>query len=207
VRASIKIPWVDQSRTVLRGGVPVKEKSSGLGNIILGVPLKRYANEASYTTNIAFTPSLRIPTGKTSGDFPVGDGSWDVNLSLSKSTEAAGLYQYYDLFYWINNKGKRGIEEGNQLGFDANIGIHPYHNNVTNTGVLLMADVSARYQERGQDTSGTTGGTRVSIGPVLVLYRDNLMFRAEFKSPVYEKVFDTQISYGSEVNVGIGITF
>lgn len=207
VRASIKIPWIDQSRTMLRGGVPVKEESSGLGDIIIGMPLKRYQNEFSTTTNVAFTPSLRIPTGKTSGDFPLGDGSWDVNLSLSRSTEAAGLYQYYDLFYWINNKGKRGIEDGNQVGFDANIGIHPFHNNVTNSGVFLMMDVSARYQDSGHDTSGTTGGTRISIGPVLVLYRDNIMFRAEFKNPAYEKVFDTQVSYGSEVNVGVGITF
>ena len=108
---------------------------------------------------------------------------------------------------WINNEGKRGIHEGNELGFDANVGIHPYHNNLTNSGIFLMADVSARYEDSGQSTSGVTGGTRLSIGPVLVLYRNNIMFRAEYKTPVYEKVFDTQVSRGSEVNIGIGFTF
>jgi len=107
----------------------------------------------------------------------------------------------------VNTRGKKGIAEGDEVGLDVNLGLHPYHDNLTNTGVFVMLDVSARHKDRGVDTVGTTGGTRISTGPVLVLYRRNVMFRAEVKVPAYEKVSGTQVSYGPEVNVGLGIVF
>lgn len=207
VRLSLKVPWIDQSRTVVRNGAAVRQSGVGWGDAIIGVPLKHYRNLEDSTWNVAFTPSLRVPTGSTADAFPVGDGSWDLGLSLSRSVEAFGLYQYYDLFYWFNTRGKRGIAEGDELGLDVNLGIHPYHNKATNTGVFLMWDLSARYQDRGVDGEGISGGARVSTGPVLVWYRDNLMVRAEYKFPAYEKMDAPRVSRGSEVNIGIGITF
>ena len=47
----------------------------------------------------------------------------------------------------------------------------------------------------------------MSTGPVLVLYRNNVMFRAEYKVPAYEQVNGTQVSFGPEVNIGLGIAF
>jgi len=206
-RVTIKIPWIQQERVTSIGGVSAKQKTNGLGDFIIGVPLKKYSNFKNSTSNLGFTPSIRIPSGKTSGDYPTGDGSWDIGLSASYSYESFGLYQFYDLFYWINNKGTRGQHEGNELGFDTNVGIHPYHNNETNTGVFLMVDLSARYKDEGTKISGNNAGTRVSLGPVFVFYHDNVMFRVEYKSPVYEYALDTQVSYGNELNVGIGVTF
>ena len=207
VRASFKLPYVEQSRTVVQSGMPVRQEASGVGDLVLGVLLKRYENRAAETSNIAITPSIRLPTGSTKGDFPVGDGSTDFGISFSMSMEKANLYQYYDVFYWKNGKGKKGIDEGDELGLDINIGWHPYHNNLTNSGVFAMVDFSARHQKKGLDAEGVTGGTRVSMGPVLVLYRQNMMFRAEYKVPVYEKVFDTQVAFGPQFNVGIGFVF
>ncbi len=207
VRVSVKIPYVDHRRTVIRNGAPVKQSGSGLGDVIIGAPLKRYTNHATGTRNIAFTPSIRLPTGSTSGAYPVGDGSTDLGVSFSASFEKADLYQYYDLFFWKNGNGDRGINEGDELGIDVNIGWHPYHDNVKNEGVFLMLDASLRYQARGRNLEGTTGGKRVSMGPVFVYYRDGIMFRAEYKFPVYEDVFDTQVSRGPELNIGIGFVF
>ena len=207
LRLSVKIPYVDRNRTAVQGGLPVQLSGSGLGDIIIGVPLKRYANDASATRNIAFTPSLRLPTGSTSGDLPAGDGSTDLGVSFSASFEKADLYQYYDLFYWINGDGSRGIAEGDEAGLDVNIGWHPYHDNVKNEGVFLMVDASLRYQGRGQDLQGITGGKRLSMGPVFVYYRDGMMIRAEYKIPIYEDVFDVQVARGSELNIGIGFVF
>ena len=207
VRLSVKIPYVDHQRTVVQNGVPVQESGEGLGDIIVGVPLKRYKNDASATRNIAFTPSIRLPTGSTSGDYPVGDGSTDLGVSFSASFEKADLYQYYDLFYWKNGDGDRGINEGDELGLDINVGWHPYHDNVKNEGIFLMLDASLRYQDRGQNLEGTTGGKRISAGPVFVYYRKGIMLRAEYKYPVYEDLYDTQVSRGPELNVGIGFVF
>ena len=177
-RLSFKLPWVDQTRDVVRAGSSVRETGRGLGDSIVGLQLKHYYNKAESTGNFGLTPSLRLPTGSTHQDYPVGDGSWDVGLSASFSAEAAHLYQFYDLFYWSNGKGRRGINQGDELGFDVNLGLHPYHDNPTNTGVFVMLDVSARYEGRGKDGSGTTGGRRLSLGPVLVWYRNNLMLRS-----------------------------
>ena len=207
VRLSIKIPYRDLERTVLRNGVAVRETGSGLGDIIIGVPLKSYTNQESATSNIAFTPSIRLPTGSTNDDFPVGDGSTDYGVSFSASFETANLYQYYDLFYWKNGEGKRDIQQGDEIGFDANVGWHPYHDNQTNEGVFLMWDVSARYEKRGQSTAGVTGGKHISTGPVFVYYQGGMMLRAEYKYPLYEDVYDTQLSHGQEFNIGIGLVF
>jgi len=77
LRFSFKLPWVDQSRVVVRNGVPIQQADSGWGDLILGMPLKYYRNLKSSSWNVAFTPSIRVPTGSTSADFPVGDGSTD----------------------------------------------------------------------------------------------------------------------------------
>ncbi|PCI54460.1 MAG: hypothetical protein COB36_09845 [Alphaproteobacteria bacterium] len=207
VRLTFKLPSIDQSRTVVRDGVAVRESGSGVGDLVIGLPLKRYENNASSTGNLAFTPSIRLPTGSTSDDFEVGDGSTDLGVSFSASFEKADLYQFYDLFYWANGEGDNGIHQGDELGLDINIGWHPYHDNEINTGVFLMFDVSARHESRGRDSAGATGGDRLSTGPVFVWYRSGMMFRAEYKVPIYENLSGVQLSRGNEFSVGIGFVF
>lgn len=207
-RVTFKLPWIDQSRvSVSSSGARLRQTDSGWGDLILGVPLKRYSNRDGVTTNLGITPSIRVPTGSTTADFPVGDGSTDFGLSTSYSRETTMTYQLYELFYWANTRGSKGIAEGDQVGLDVNVGLHPYHSNATNSGVFVMWDVSTRYKDRGVDTGGTTGGTRISTGPILVLYRKNVMFRAEYRVPVYENVNGTQTSFGPDISVGLGITF
>jgi hypothetical protein len=88
-----------------------------------------------------------------------------------------------------------------------NLGIHPYHNNLTNTGVFLMLDVEARAEDRGHDGVGATGGKRISVGPVIVWYRKNIILRSTIKFPVFEHIRGTQVSHGTQWNFGIGVTF
>jgi len=52
-----------------------------------------------------------------------------------------------------------------------------------------------------------TGGQRLQMGPVLVLYKDNIMFRTEYKHLVYEKTSSISNSRGSEYLISLGITF
>ena len=207
IRLSFKLPYIKQSRTVIKDVGPVNESGTGIGDLIIALPLKRYKNEADSTGNIAITPSIRLPTGSTDASFPVGDGSIDLGLSLSASFEQAKLYQYYDLFYWVNNKGDKGIDKGDELGLDINIGWHPYHDNLSNTGIFLMLDISARQEQAGQDSAGATGGKRLSAGPIFVWYRSGAMFRAEYSLPLYEDVEGMQVSYGDEFTLGIGFVF
>ena len=208
LRLTAKVPRVDQRRVSVLNGVPVRQSGSGLGDSVLGLQIKRYYNNESGTGNFGLTPSVRIPTGSTSDAYPVGDGSWDFGISSSFSAEKAHLYQFYDLFYWRNTGGKRGIDRGDEVGLDVNIGIHPYHDNQHNRGIFLMGDLSARYEGRGKDdNSDTTGGKRISLGPVVVGYWHNVMLRAEVKFPVYEKVWGTQVGHGTDFRIGIGMAF
>lgn len=208
-RVTFKIPYVDQDRVKNVGGVGVKQKNSGIGDLILGVPLKHYINQGAGTQNFGFTPSLRVPTGSSSGDFPISDGSWDVGLSFSHSYESPKWYTLVDLFYWINTEGERGMHEGDTLGLDVNLGYHPYHDNATNSGAFVMWDVTARHNDDPSSATLTTasGGQRVQTGPVMVLYKDNIMFRSEYKYPLYENTSAISNSRGHEFNIGIGITF
>jgi hypothetical protein len=207
LRATFKLPIVDQKRVGVVGGAPVDQKGSGVGDLILGVPLRKYWNLKSSTLNVGLTPSLRLPTGSTSGGFPVGDGSWDFGLSTSVSAESVFWYTLLDGFWWKNRGGMRGIDAGDEFGIDFNLGIHPYHDNARNLGGFVMLDFETRWQQRGVDTAGTTGRTRVTLGPVLVGYWNNLMLRAEAKFPVYEKVLGTQFAEPLRLNIGVGVTF
>jgi hypothetical protein len=209
IRITAKLPYIDQSRTKNISGLGVKQTNSGLGDLIIGMPLKKYTNLDDSTGNVSFTPSLRIPTASSSGNFPISDGSWDVGISLSYSKSTPKFYQLYDVFYWVNTEGKRNMREGNELGLDINLGYHPYHDNLTNSGVFLMWDVTARHHEKPNAATLTTasGGERISTGPVFVWYRDNIMFRAEYKLPVYEKKDGIGSSRGQEFQVSIGFTF
>ncbi|MFT6076903.1 MAG: hypothetical protein ACJA02_000040 [Myxococcota bacterium] len=204
IRATFKIPYIQ--KTISSDGK--KESTQGIGDLILGLPLKKYSNKGALTSNLSLTPSIRIPTGSSKGNLPISDGSADLGLSLSYSIENPKFYHLYDLFYWNNNRGDRGINEGNELGLDINFGYHPIHNNETNTGMFLLWDVSARNIEKGVGLNNQiTGGRRVHTGPILVLYKENIMFRAEYKFPIYEYVQSLSLSRGNELNIGIGITF
>ncbi len=210
VRLTAKIPWVRQRRVIVRNGAAVRQSGSGFGDLILGAPLKRLIVGPGTLADVTLTPSLRVPTGDTSDDFPVGDGSTDFGLSLTYKRDIAWFYQYYDLFYWANGRGKKSLntnKDGDEIGFDMNLGLLPYHDMRTNTGVWVMWDLQARYQDRGVDADGTTGTIRLSTGPMVMWYKDNLMLHVQYTVPAYEWFNGSQVSYGQEVTVGMGITF
>ena len=209
IRATFKLPYVDQLRTKNIAGVGVRQSKSGLGDLVLGLPLKHYRNKRAFTDNFSFTPSIRVPTGSSSGDFPISDGSVDLGLSFSYSSETPKYYTLIDLFYWLNTEGENGMHEGDELGLDINLGYHPYHSNETNSGVFVMWDVVARYNDDPNNATLTTasGGQRLQMGPVLVLYKDNIMFRAEYKHLMYEKTSGISNSRGPEIFISLGITF
>ncbi|RDX37284.1 transporter [Kangiella sp. HD9-110m-PIT-SAG07] len=209
VRVTFKLPYRDQQRVKEISNTATQQSNSGVGDLVIGVPIKKYLNQGNSTGNLSLTPSIRLPSGSSSGNYPLSDGSWDLGLSLSYSKSTPKFYQLYDVFYWYNTEGDRGMQEGNELGIDINLGYHPYHDNLTNSGVFVMWDITMRDQESPNTATLThaSGGERVHTGPVLVLYKDNIMFRAEYKYPLYEKSNNVSLSRGQEFNIGIGVTF
>jgi hypothetical protein len=209
IRTTVKIPYVNQKRTIPMPSGNLRQTDKGLGDVIIGLPLKKYKNAGSVTQNWGITPSLRMPTGDDSGDFPISDGSWDVGLSLSYAWENPLIYQLYDLYYWKQGSGSHGMQSGDSWGLDINVGLHPWHSNETDSGVFLLWDVSAYHEEPPDPGNLTTaaGGDRVQTGPVLIYYWDNLMVRGEYKFLAYEDVDGIGLSRGDEFSIAIGFTF
>ena len=164
-------------------------KANSFGDLIVAMPLKKYSNFKRRTQNFGFTPQVRIPLNEeiTSASGYLGGG-----ISLSYSSESFSFYQLYDVFGWMYS------EKDPLLGLDINLGIHPYHDNTSNTGLFVMWDVTGRWQETS---------TRILTGPVFMTYRQNIMVRLDVKIPMVENGKKTQLSKGLFMNVGIGFVF
>ena len=203
-RITFKLPYVKKTKTT----DSITKTKEGFGDLILAMPLKQYHNQKGFTYNFGLTPQIRLPTGDDSGDLAISDGSTDLGLSFSYSSETPTFYQLYDIFYWVNNKGSRGMNDGNELGLDINLGYHNIHRNETNAGMFLIWDLSARKKQQGHTLNNQINGSSlIQTGPVLVLYKDNIMFRGEYKLPIYESFKNTGFSRGKEINIIIGLTY
>ena len=141
VRSTFKLPYHD----------------GGVGDLILGVPLKRYKNVGPKTSNWCLTPSVQLPTG--SGR----NSEWDMGLSVSYSAESPTFYQLYDLYAWKE-----------RAGLDINVG---FAFPGKGSGVFALWDISALTSDQGD---------RIQTGPVIVYFKKNVMIRAEYKALVYE---------------------
>ena len=83
------------------GAGTVFEQNSGWGDLILGMPLKRYTNASRATWNFGFTPSLRLPPEVLLRSSTC-DGSLDLGLSFSYSYEGYPWESHPDrLFYQL----------------------------------------------------------------------------------------------------------
>lgn len=88
----------------VRATFKLPNQDGQFGDLILGLPLKKYKNDGAKTSNWSITPSVQVPTG--------AQGEWDAGLSLSYSSESPRYYQLYDLYSW-----------GNRTGLDINVGM------------------------------------------------------------------------------------
>ena len=206
-RITVKIPYVDKMRVTEVGGSAVKQNDRGLGDIIIATPLRKYTNHKDWTNNFSFTPQIRVPSGKTSGDYPIGDGSVDAGISLSYGAESPRYLVGIDFFYWMNNEGTRSQHEGDLAGLDITLGKNIYHNGAKSAGASLQLDFGVRYKDEGYTISGNSAGTRVMVGPALVYFQGPMIARAVYTIPVYQYALDETVSYGHQLDVGIGWSF
>ena len=152
VRATFKLPTQD----------------GRVGDLTIGLPLKKYYNRGPRTSNWSVTPSVRLPTGSDP------DSAWDFGLSVSYSAESTRFYQLYDLYAWDD-----------RVGIDINAG---FAFPGKGKGWFALWDISAL-------NSGA--GDRIQTGPVVVYFRGNMMMRAEYKALVYESGSDSNGGYFS----------
>ena len=184
-RITFKLPY----HSIEKHDADVTTIDKSIGDLILALPLKKYSNFKRRTQNFGFTPQLRLPTSSTKTD---DHGFLGGGISLSYSSESFSFYQFYDVFGWLYD------EKDPLLGLDINLGIHPYHNNATNSGLFLLWDLTGRWMK---------GTTTILSGPVIMPYYQNIMARLEVKFPVVENDEESGLSQGITINTGIGFVF
>ena len=195
IRATFKLPYhqIENKYQLIDWENPI-EKGSGLGDLILALPLKKYFNLKRSTGNFGLTPQIRLKTGDES-DVIKSKGGY--GLSLSYSAENFSYYQLYDLYGW-------SLDDGSSvLGVDVNLGWHPIHNNETNSGVFLMWDGTYRLN---WDKDGNPD-SRLYTGPVAMFYKAGIMVKVDVKIPIIEKVEKASLSKGTIIQTGIGFVF
>lgn len=210
-RMTFKLPYNHLRKRFLKDGLLRDAEASGLGDMILAFPIKRYRNYMTHTDNLAFNPSISLPTGKTGGDVPLGRGTVDYGLSVSYAREAVKTFGLWDLWSNIHTKGADGKIKGNIVGFDMNVGLYPYQNSRKEVATLLLWGTHARRQFKDRLSGGgvddNSGGRWVEMGPIFVVLYKNLAFRTEAYFPVYRSMNGTQLVNDYRFQTGIGITF
>lgn len=88
IRLTAKIPYVvDAQRELLDGtGALVRQKDSGLGDVTLALPLKRYFNLDGRSGSWTLAPQLRLPTAEDD-EYAIFDHQWGTGLSIGYETE------------------------------------------------------------------------------------------------------------------------
>jgi hypothetical protein len=211
VRVTVKLPYEEQRKRFSKNGVVFDETASGVGDVILTVPLKYYRDTQAYASNFAFNPSVTLPTGKTGGALPLGRGTVDYGLSFSSAREAPDFFGLWDVWTKVHTRGKEGKIKGNILGFDMNLGLYPYRNKSRQTSVLFLWSTHARHSfrdrlsEGGRD--GNSGGPWVEMAPLGVLLHNNLSFQVGSYFPVYQKFNGTQVVNAYRIQLMFGLTF
>jgi len=206
VRVTLKLPIHLEERTVSSQGSWRRESAQGLGNIVLGVPLKYYNNHPGSTWSLGITPSIRFPTSIHSGDFFVEENVWDWGISAGFSQESVLIYQYYDVSYW-HRSDSDGQINGDTISADVNIGAHPIQDDATNTGLFVMADLALEHRFGGQNAFGRTGGTTLHLGPTAALHHGNVMWRTTMAWPVFADMAGQQPVSDYIFELGVGAAF
>ncbi|MBT5855041.1 transporter [bacterium] len=210
-RVSFKLPYTNHFKRVGDGGSTQDLRNEGMGDVIVGFLNKFYVNKKDYTGNISITPSLRLPTGATGGDISIGDGVVDFGLSVSASVESYGFYGMVDFFGWANSIESDGSRNGNSLGLDIDMGIHPYHDMKTNSGVFALMGLNSRIYSKSLNPGGfenqNSGSASIEMVPTLIWYKDNIMVRGQYHMPIYSDMNGSQLQPTSGIQFGVGIVF
>jgi len=190
IRLTAKLPFIlDAERELLDAtGNEVTQSDSGVGDLTLALPLKRYFNETDKSGSWTFAPQLRVPLGEKD-EYNVYDRAWGMGLSFGYEQETATSFLAVGVSGWFFE----GDEE-EELHAHLDLGW-----NFNSRGQLLL-ETDAHYESDGSYT--------VSTGPALY-YRitDLVHTRIEWKADVidYQKGLDH--GNGQSIKVGVGFVW
>ncbi len=165
IRLSIKAPFViGAQRTIKTGGQPSRATSRGVGDVTVGLPLKRYFNLDGRSGNWGLTPQIKIPTAPAQA-FDLYAREFGSGLTVGYGTET---YQYLG-HIWVTGYYFFGDTPANVF-IEADVGRN-YQLGSKNGHIKLLTNT--RINEDGE--------VSFALGPI-VYYRITDLWHAQLRT-------------------------
>ena len=191
IRLTMKVPYVvDARREQLVAGTKRVQRDSGLGDITLALPIKKYFNIDGRSGSWTLAPQLRIPTAsRKSTGYDVYDRSWGTGLTLGYETETSDLLIATGITGWVFEK-----QDTNEFTAHLDLGWN-FRDNAS-----LLWETDFKWQDDNSQT--------LSAGPALYWrFTDTVHVRLEWKHDFISKVEQTSPDHGNGDTISVGIGF
>ena len=191
IRLTVKVPIVlEAERVNWVAGQRVVQKDSGLGDITVALPLKKYFNLMKRTGSWTLAPQLRIPVDGAD-EYEVYDGAWGAGLFAGYETETRAYFFACGVAYWAF-EGQEPEEWHASLDLGWNV----------RDDVQLLWESDGHYETNGKEF--------VSMGPALYWrFKDEIHSRIEYKRSISAKAPNNQVDHvgGVKLSLGIGLVY
>lgn len=193
VRLTFKLPYIVEARREILGSANEKivQHYSGLGDLTLALPLKKYFNLEQRSGSWTFAPQLRVPLGSDTNTYQVADRIWAAGLSLGYETETYRWFFATSLDAWV-------FEHSEPLRLNASLDL----------GLKVQDEIQLLWES--DFLWDDAGATTLAAGPAIYWrITDRIHSRVEWKHDFISRVQRKQIKHanGDKISIGIGFVF
>ena len=193
IRLTVKVPYVlEANRSILDDmSNVVRQKDSGLGDITVALPLKKYFNLDGRSGSWTLAPQLRIPTN-SKDEFDIYDRAWGAGLYAGYETETSVWFISVGAGAWFfEGSEEEEISAHIDLGWNFEIG--------EQNGQLLW-ETDFKYESDGTHV--------LKAGPAFYWrFNDTMHMRVEWKHDFIDYQGTTDHGNGNTFKVGLGFVF
>ena len=195
IRMTLKIPYVIEAKRELPtedGGIET-QKDSGLGDITLALPLKKYFNLSARSGSWTLAPQLRVPTSNDDA-YEIYDNEWGFGLGVGYETETADLLFSIGAGIWTY-LNEEPVEGSANLDLAKNFILGNFSGH-------LKWENDLKWEDDGE------GSLTYLTGPALYLRVTDLVhMRFSYKHDVYDRQGSRDHGKGSATTAGIACVF
>jgi hypothetical protein len=193
IRLTAKLPFVIDARRELLddAGGKIVQHDSGVGDLTLAVPIKKYFNLDGRSGSWTLAPQIRIPL---SGDdsYEIYDGEWGQGLSLGYETETYRWLFSVGTTAWTYF-GKEPFESFSSLKVGRNFSAFESSGHIKFQTLYHYED----------DNSST-----LSVGPALFYsFSDSIHGQAQWLVDVYDRQGTLDHGRGNTIKLGIAYVY
>lgn len=137
---------------------------------------------------------VKLPTGRTTSEPPLGSGSVDFLAGLAISRETHRYYTWASVLGRVNTPSD-GRRRGNEVRYDLAVGLRPYVPQWTDPDLMVLLELVGVTAARSVGPTGenpNTGGTVLALAPGMWLTYRNWALKAGVKLPFDQALNGTQ---------------